>query len=161
GSPDMSGRKHLETKVRLEDNLSVGVAADVGLVGREEELGRLRRFVSNVPEGPCGMVIRGEAGIGKTALWRTAVEAAPVEGLTVLSTRCVEAELPLALAGLADLVGERLDDVADKLAQPQRSALAVAVGPEAPSSNPPAPTRLPRAFAALPPPLPAPAAVRP
>lgn len=124
------------------------VAAEAELVGREDELGRLGSFVENVADGPRGIVIRGDAGIGKTTLWRNAVEAATVEGLTILSTRCVEAELPLALAGLADLVEDRFADVAGELAEPQRSALAVAVGLEAPRSTPPNAIVLPRAFVA-------------
>ena len=148
GNPDISGFARLEREVRLEDNSQVIVAAEE-LVGREDELGRLAGFVQRVPDGPRGVVVRGEAGIGKTTLWRHAVEAAAVVGLTVLATRCVEAELPLGLAGLTDLVEERLPDVAEKLAEPQRSALAVAAGLEAPPSTAPEGIVLPRAFVAF------------
>jgi DNA-binding CsgD family transcriptional regulator len=148
GNPDISRFARLEREVRLEDNSQVIVAAEE-LVGREDEIGRLAGFVQRVPDGPRGVVVRGEAGIGKTTLWRHAVEAAAVAGLTILATRCVEAELPLGLAGLTDLVEERLPDVAEKLADPQRSALAVAAGLEAPRSAAPEGIVLPRAFVAF------------
>ena len=69
---------------------------------------------------PPGAVIRGEAGIGKTALWRTAVELAETAGVTVLVTRCAEAEMPLALGGVGDLIETALAEVAGELAEPQR-----------------------------------------
>ena len=45
--------------------------------------------------------------------------------------------MPLALGGLGDLLDRRLPEVADELAEPQRRALAVAVGLEAPPDEPP------------------------
>ena len=127
----------------------MAVSAEAELVGRENELGRLNRFVDAVPDGPRGMVIRGDAGIGKTSLWRHALETARTDGVNIVSARCVEAELPLALAAMADLVEEHLPDVGGDLAEPQLSALAVAIGLEAPSGAPPDPLLLPRAFVAF------------
>jgi predicted ATPase len=40
------------------------------LVGRDDELGSIDAFVADVARGPCALVLAGEAGIGKTALWR-------------------------------------------------------------------------------------------
>ena len=74
------------------------------LVGRDDELGRVLEFVSRPSAGARAMVIRGEAGIGKTTLWRTGLQSDGARGLTVLSARCVHAELPLGLAGLSDLL---------------------------------------------------------
>ena len=93
-------------------------------------------------------MISGDAGIGKTVLWRAAVEAAEAAGVRVLATRCVEAEMPVALGGLSDLLDETLEDVAADLAEPQRRALAVAIGLETPSVERPDPVVLPRAFLA-------------
>ena len=56
--------------------------------------------------------------------------------------------MPLALGGLADLLDEALAEVAGELAEPQRRALAVAVGLEAPSVERPDLVALPRAFLA-------------
>jgi DNA-binding CsgD family transcriptional regulator len=126
----------------------VAVTADFELVGREEELSRLKGFVDGVADGPCSVVIRGEAGIGKTLLWRAGIEATEQAGVRVLVTRCAEAEMPLALGGLADLLDTALAEVGDELAAPQRSALAVAVGLEAPTYGTPGRIALPRAFLA-------------
>ena len=43
------------------------------LVGRERELDELVRFLDAVPTGPVGLLFEGDAGIGKTTLWREAV----------------------------------------------------------------------------------------
>ena len=118
------------------------------LVGRESELALLHRFIDEIADGSCGAVISGDAGIGKTVLWRATVEAAEAAGVRVLATRCVEAEMPVALGGLSDLLDETLEDVAADLAEPQRRALAVAIGLETPSVERPDPVVLPRAFLA-------------
>jgi DNA-binding CsgD family transcriptional regulator len=126
----------------------VVVAAGNELVGREAELAALRQFVDALAEGPSGAIIRGEAGIGKTVLWRAALEAGEQRGADVLATRCAEAEMPLALGGVGDLIETALAEAAGELAEPQRRALAVAVGLEAPPDEAPDPTTLPRAFLA-------------
>jgi DNA-binding CsgD family transcriptional regulator len=126
----------------------VVVAAGNELVGREAELAALRQFVGALAEGPSGAIIRGEAGIGKTVLWRAALEAGEQGGVDVLATRSAEAEMPLALGGVGDLIETALAEAADELAEPQRRALAVAVGREAPPDEAPEPTTLPRAFLA-------------
>jgi DNA-binding CsgD family transcriptional regulator len=126
----------------------MAVAATFELVGREEELAPLEGFVRDLSDGAAELVIRGEAGIGKTALWRTAVDLAETAGVKVLSTRCAEAEMPLALGGVGDLIETGLAEVAEELAEPQRTALAVGVGLEAPPDEAPDPTALPRAFLA-------------
>ena len=124
----------------------MAVAATFELVGREDELARLEGFVRDLSVGAAGVVVCGEAGIGKTALWRTAVDLAEAAGVRVLVTRCAEAEMPLALGGVGDLIETALAEVADELAEPQRRALAVVVGLEAPPDEAPDPTTLPRAF---------------
>jgi DNA-binding CsgD family transcriptional regulator len=126
----------------------VVVAAGNELVGREAELAALRQFVDALAEGPSGAIIRGEAGIGKTVLWRAALEAGEQGAADVLATRCAEAEMPFALGGVGDLIETALAKAADELAEPQRRALAVAVGLEAPPDEAPDPTTLPRAFLA-------------
>ena len=124
------------------------VAADRDLVAREVEIEQLRAFLPALAEGPAALVIQGEAGIGKTTLWRAGIEHAQAAGLTVLVTRCVEAELPLGFVGLSDLVQEGLPAAAEELADHERAALSVASGLEAPREAQP-PIALPRAFRAL------------
>jgi DNA-binding CsgD family transcriptional regulator/tetratricopeptide (TPR) repeat protein len=130
------------------DNRRMAVTQDLGLVGREEELGRLRDFVAALADGATAAVIHGDAGIGKTVLWRAAIEAAEQSGVNVLLTRSVEAEMPLALGGINDLLDRDLADAAEDLAEPQRRTLAVALGLEAPTDETPDRIALPRAFVA-------------
>ncbi|HLW96692.1 MAG TPA: AAA family ATPase [Solirubrobacteraceae bacterium] len=99
-----------------------------GIVGRDSELAAVRRFASPEASEWGGCLIRGEAGIGKTVLWRAGVETARVAGTRVLTVRCAEAELPMALAGLCDALDPVLDEVSDRLAETQRAQLSVALG---------------------------------
>jgi hypothetical protein len=70
-------------------------------------------------------VLRGEAGIGKTALLEHAVASA--SGLRVLRATAVESEMELPFAALHQLCGPMLDRV-DRLPGPQRDALAITFG---------------------------------
>src|SRR5262245_49714089 len=101
------------------------------LFGRDVERARLERLVDEARGGRSGCVIlRGEAGIGKSALCAYAAELAT--GLTVLRTRGVESESELAFAGLAQLFRPTLGRVGE-LPPPQAAALAgaLAIGPPA------------------------------
>jgi predicted ATPase len=49
------------------------------LVGRGRETDRLRAFLEGLGGGPSVLLIEGEPGIGKTALWDAAVAGATVE----------------------------------------------------------------------------------
>ncbi len=76
------------------------------------------------------LVVRGEAGIGKTALMGQVREAAVSSGYRVESSMGVEAETQFAFAGLHQLCGPMLDR-ADALPEPQQAALGVAFGQQA------------------------------
>lgn len=79
-------------------------------------------------------MLRGEPGIGKSALGSYAIERA--EGMTVLTTRGVESELELPFAGLHGLLGPLLDRIAS-LPTLQAAALrgALALGPAVPGDR--------------------------
>src|SRR4029450_11462706 len=97
------------------------------LIGREDELDLVETFLDGVAEGPCALVLSGEAGIGKTILWEAGVEEAG-EGYTyVLTCRGVEAKASLSFAGLSELLAPVFDEVADSLLPPRRRALEVAL----------------------------------
>ena len=96
------------------------------IVGRERELGDIRTFLSDLA-GSSSLVLRGEAGAGKTTLWLAGVELAEAEQWLVLRSRPTEAEATLALAGIADLLDGVLDTVLPALPEPQRRALAAAL----------------------------------
>src|SRR6202050_4208071 len=98
------------------------------LRGRRAECGVLDGLLEGVRGGrSAALVVRGEAGVGKTALLDYAVESAP----DLMSVRAagVEAEMELAFAGLHQLCGPMLDRLGG-LAGPQRDALRIAFGLE-------------------------------
>jgi DNA-binding CsgD family transcriptional regulator len=101
----------------------------VEVVGRDEELSSLHAFLDRrvAGQGPIAFALEGEAGIGKSTLWRAAVEEARGRGVRVLSSRPAESESALAYAGLGDLFEGVLDDVLPDLTAPRRRALEVAL----------------------------------
>lgn len=74
------------------------------LVARSAELKLLHQLLSPEPPGPRAVLLTGEAGIGKTALWRHAVDRGREHGAVVLTARPAEDEMLGALVGLGDLV---------------------------------------------------------
>ncbi len=97
----------------------------MALIGRDREVAAVCRFLAESEGGPSALVIEGEAGIGKTALFDAALATA--SGLRILTTRCVEAESGLAYSGLADLFGSWTPTVLPTLAPPLRRALEIAL----------------------------------
>jgi hypothetical protein len=99
------------------------------VVGRKRELSFLEKFLEAVPEGPVGLLIEGEVGIGKTTLWREAAAAAAVRGRSyrVLACRPVESETQLAFSALGDLLEDVQAESLSGLPEPQRRALEVAL----------------------------------
>ena len=96
------------------------------LYGRETESRRIDSLLDAARAGKSGaLVLRGEPGIGKTALLRYAHERSL--GMTVLRARGLEVEMQLAFTGLADLFGPVLDRL-DALPEPQSASLAGALG---------------------------------
>ena len=106
----------------------VATAPSYELVGRDRELARAAGFVTRLTERSGALLVRGEPGIGKTALWREAIGVADRDGIRVLVSRCAEAEMPIPLGAVSDLLDPAFEDVADALAEPQRRALAAALG---------------------------------
>ncbi len=96
------------------------------LVGRENETARLHAFVAELAGGPSALVVEGEPGIGKTALFEALL--AQAAGPRVLRARCAQAESGLAYAGLADLLGRVTDTVLAALPSPQQRSLEVVLG---------------------------------
>jgi DNA-binding CsgD family transcriptional regulator len=97
-----------------------------GFVGRSREREVLDGLLSRARGGQSeALVIRGEAGVGKTALLRYAARQA--SGYRLAELTGVEAEMELAFAGIHQLCGMMLDRL-DALPAPQRDALRVALG---------------------------------
>ena len=108
------------------------MTADV--VGREPELAILDRFLDSLPAGPGALLLSGEAGIGKTTVWKEGLDGALQRGYRTLSCGPVEAETRLSYAALGDLLEPVLEDALPTLPEPQRRALEVALL-RAPSSG--------------------------
>jgi predicted ATPase len=96
------------------------------LLGRESECARIERLVAQARGGTSGvLVLRGEPGIGKTALLEHAAEVAGAA--TVLRVRGVESEVQAAFGGLHELLRPVLGELGS-LPGPQRAALEAALG---------------------------------
>ena len=105
-----------------------GDSAPGGLLlrGRRDECARLDGLVEGARAQRSGvLVLRGEAGVGKTALLEYAVASA--SGLRVVRVVGVESEMELAFAALQQLCAPLLD-LLPRLAGAQREALQTAFG---------------------------------
>jgi DNA-binding CsgD family transcriptional regulator len=98
----------------------------VALRGRREECAALDGLLQRIRVGQSSVqVLRGEAGVGKTALLEyVAVRAS---GCRVVRAAGVQSEMELAFAGLHQLCAPMLDGL-DGIPGPQRDALCVAFG---------------------------------
>src|SRR3954465_5135541 len=97
-----------------------------GLLGRHTEGATLDWLVEAVRAGESrALVLRGEPGVGKTALLEYAGEHAT--GCRVAHATGVQAEMELAFAGLHQLCAPMLDRL-ERLPGPQHDALASAFG---------------------------------
>ncbi len=106
------------------------------IIGRDRELERLAAFLADRAGTGC-LVVQGEAGAGKTTLWRQGVELAHAQGFRVLRSRPLELDVRVPFAGLHDLLGGVLDVVIERLPTPQRRALEVALQRADPDGPPP------------------------
>ena len=96
------------------------------LVGRERECAQIDGLLERSVRGESGsLVVRGDAGMGKTALVGCAADQAA--GMAALRVTGVEAESELDFAGLHGLVLPITDHL-PRLPQPQRVAVAAALG---------------------------------
>ncbi len=96
------------------------------LLSRRSECAALDQLVASVRAGPSrALVLRGEAGVGKSALLEYLVQHA--SGCGIARAAGVESEMELAYAGLQQLCGPFLDHLG-RLPGPQRGALGTAFG---------------------------------
>src|SRR3954464_4597980 len=103
------------------------IAAEIPvLLGRRSECETLDRLLATVRAGESAvLVVRGEAGVGKSALLAYLIERA--SGCRIARAAGVESEMELPFAGLHQLCAPMLDRL-DRLPAPQRDALATAFG---------------------------------
>jgi DNA-binding CsgD family transcriptional regulator len=106
------------------------------IVGRDEELAVVTGFLADKDSLPRVLLIEGEPGIGKTTVWRNAIEEGRALGYRVLSARPGRSDAQLAFAGVSDLFEDSLDDVLPALPPPQARALRVALLLDDPGPRP-------------------------
>src|ERR1700704_2133844 len=93
---------------------------------RRRECAALDSLLATVHEGRSGvLVLRGEAGIGKSTLLDYAIDSA--SGFRVARASGVQSEMELAFAGLHQFCGQMLGRL-HRLPAPQRDALSAAFG---------------------------------
>jgi DNA-binding CsgD family transcriptional regulator len=109
--------------------------AQLGLVGREQELDRVLGFFA-AADGTGKLLLEGEPGIGKTTLWRAGLDEAQRRGFRVLEARPAAAERELSFAALGDLLRDFADDIGG-LPAPQRRALRIALLMDEAAGEPP------------------------
>jgi DNA-binding CsgD family transcriptional regulator len=103
----------------------------VDLLGRRVERETVHRLLEGARAGRSGaLVVRGEAGIGKTSLLEHARSRGERAGLRVQATNGVAAEAQFAFGGLHQLCAP-LSHLAGALPEPQQRALGVAFGERA------------------------------
>ena len=102
-------------------------AADRPAVGREDELAAAAAFLDAIAAGPAALLIEGDAGIGKTTVWRAAVTAAIARGHRVLAATAIDVEADLPFVTLRDLLEDVPAEDTAALPAVQRRALEVAL----------------------------------
>jgi DNA-binding CsgD family transcriptional regulator len=99
---------------------------EAGFRNRVSEREALAQLLHDARNGRSGvLVVRGEAGVGKSALLRYAAQQA--SGFRVAHIAGVESEMELPYAGLHRLCAPMLSEI-DALPGPQQRALRVALG---------------------------------
>src|ERR1700755_3583827 len=104
-----------------------GSGQRTGLLGRSSECALLDDALSSIRRGESrSLVLRGEAGVGKTALLEYLIAAA--SDLTVVRAVGVESEMEFGYAGLHQLCAPLLDRL-DRLSGPPPGGLPIVVAP--------------------------------
>jgi DNA-binding CsgD family transcriptional regulator/tetratricopeptide (TPR) repeat protein len=94
------------------------------------------RFLDLLADGPAALVLEGDPGIGKTTVWRAAIEAAKSRAYRVAVCRASESERALSFLGLGDLLEGAGAEVLERLPEPQRLALELALVHSAEEGSP-------------------------
>ncbi|MEV4125682.1 AAA family ATPase [Nocardia sp. NPDC049707] len=122
------GSEIAESGFDVGDVLAATPTGSRGLIGRDRYLGLLRDLLDRAVAGNgSALVLRGEAGIGKTALLAAIRDTATERNLTVLSAVGVENEAGLPFAALHQLLHPLMPEVA-KLSVAQQHTLRAAFG---------------------------------
>lgn len=107
------------------------------LLGRRAECALLDGLLEDAQAGKSAvLVIRGEPGVGKSALLQYASDRASASGMTTLYARGIESESELSFANLADLI-RPIHGVLSAIPPTQSAVLsgALALGPPVPGDR--------------------------
>jgi DNA-binding CsgD family transcriptional regulator len=111
-------------------------SAAITLWDRQRERAALSQLLFDVRSGRSrALVVRGEPGIGKTALLENLCERA--DDVALVRGTGVESEAELAFAGLHQMFSQMIEEKLDLLPDPQRDAIRIAFGES--SGDPPNP----------------------
>ena len=97
------------------------------IIGRGDELVAVDAMLEHAARGFAALVLEGEPGIGKTALWEAGRAAAEERGFRVLSSRPARSDAQLSLGVFGDLFSTVSPGLLSRLPGPQRRALDVAL----------------------------------
>ncbi|HLE98807.1 MAG TPA: ATP-binding protein, partial [Gaiellaceae bacterium] len=112
------------------------IGASAGIVGREPELAAVARLLSRARERFAALLLEGEAGIGKTTVFREALRKGEASGFHVLACRPGASDATLSLAAVSDLLHALPAEPFEALPRPQRRALEVALLRSEPGERP-------------------------
>lgn len=99
---------------------------DAGLIGRGDETAEICAFLSATSGAMAALAITGDAGIGKTVVWKHVAQTAGRLS-RVLSCQPASAERPLAFSALDDLFGDVAGEILPGLPSPRRQAVELAL----------------------------------
>ena len=98
------------------------------LTGRADELVSLSSLFDDAETGKsAALVLRGDAGVGKTALLEAAIDLARGRGMATIAIAGIEDEAPIGWAALHRVL-HRFPGAIDRLPTPQRDALRSTLG---------------------------------
>jgi DNA-binding CsgD family transcriptional regulator len=123
-------RAHVQGMVETE----MTACASGDLVGRELEVQVLRDLVSRVHERGSALILRGQAGVGKSVLLAAASSEAESHGMEVWRVSSSPAEADLPMAGLHQILRPFLERT-HELAPPYREVLLPNIGGDGLAGN--------------------------
>jgi DNA-binding NarL/FixJ family response regulator len=112
-----------------------GIASGDELAGRDRELAAVARLLAGGRKGLTALLLEGEAGMGKTTVFREALRIAEADGFLVLACRPSEAEASMSMAAVGDLLEHVPAPYFEALPPPQRHALDVVLLRAAPGAR--------------------------
>jgi hypothetical protein len=97
------------------------------IIGRRAELLALEAFLGAVPAGGQALLLEGDAGIGKSALWYEGLRLARGRSFRLLTARAARSETQMTFATVGDLFAPVLETTLPRLVPVQRRALEIAL----------------------------------